>query len=66
MIGRFNVSNTLPALAVLLARGITFDKAVSTIENWNPQGRMQQLGTPGQAMVVVDYAHTPDALQKTL
>ena len=67
MIGRFNVSNTLASLAVLLARGITFDKAVSTIEKLESvQGRMQQLGTPGQAMVVVDYAHTPDALQKTL
>jgi UDP-N-acetylmuramoyl-L-alanyl-D-glutamate--2,6-diaminopimelate ligase len=51
----------------LLARGVEWDKAVSVIEKLSSvQGRMQQLGTPGQAMVVVDYAHTPDALQKTL
>lgn len=67
MIGRFNVSNTLATLAVLFARGISFEKAVAIIEKLDSvQGRMQQLGTPGQAMVVVDYAHTPDALQKTL
>ena len=67
LIGRFNVSNTLATLGVLLARGVEWDKAVSVIEKLSSvQGRMQQLGTPGQAMVVVDYAHTPDALQKTL
>ncbi|WP_329604987.1 UDP-N-acetylmuramoyl-L-alanyl-D-glutamate--2,6-diaminopimelate ligase [Undibacterium flavidum] len=66
-IGRFNVSNILGVLGVLLVRGISWERAVVTIEKLTSvQGRMQQLGSAGQAMVVVDYAHTPDALEKTL
>lgn len=66
-IGRFNVSNILGVLGVLLVRGISWDRAIATIEKLTSvQGRMQQLGSAGQAMVVVDYAHTPDALEKTL
>ncbi|GGX14352.1 UDP-N-acetylmuramoyl-L-alanyl-D-glutamate--2,6-diaminopimelate ligase [Undibacterium macrobrachii] len=67
MIGRFNVSNVLGVLGVLLMKGIAWERAVATIEKLTSvQGRMQQLGSQGQAMVVVDYAHTPDALEKTL
>lgn len=67
MIGRFNVSNVLGVLSVLLAKGIDWNVAVSAIEKLNSvPGRMQQLGTAGRAMVVIDYAHTPDALEKTL
>lgn len=67
MIGRFNVSNVLSVLALLLSRGLGWDKAVNIIEKLEPvKGRMQQLGTQGQALVVVDYAHTPDALEKTI
>ncbi|MDO9193398.1 MAG: cyanophycin synthetase, partial [Undibacterium sp.] len=54
-------------LSVLLARGIAWSKAVGAIEKLNSvPGRMQQLGTAGHVMVVIDYAHTPDALEKTL
>ena len=67
MIGRFNVSNVLGVLSVLLARGIAWSKAISAIEKLDAvPGRMQQLGSAGHAMVVIDYAHTPDALEKTL
>jgi UDP-N-acetylmuramoyl-L-alanyl-D-glutamate--2,6-diaminopimelate ligase len=67
MIGRFNVSNVLGVLSVLLAKGIKWDAAVSAIEKLESvPGRMQQLGSAGRAMVVIDYAHTPDALEKTL
>lgn len=67
MIGRFNVSNVLGVLCVLLARGVTWAKAVGAIEKLQSvPGRMQQLGTAGHVMVVIDYAHTPDALEKTL
>lgn len=66
-IGRFNISNVLGVLGVLLMRGIAWERAISTIEKLTSvPGRMQQLGSAGQAMVVVDYAHTPDALEKTL
>ena len=67
MIGRFNVSNVLGVLSVLLAKGISWSVAVSAIEKLESvPGRMQQLGSAGRAMVVIDYAHTPDALEKTL
>lgn len=67
MIGRFNVSNVLGVMGVLLAQGIAWDKTVGIIEKLNSvPGRMQQLGSSGQVMVVVDYAHTPDALDKTI
>lgn len=67
MIGEFNVSNILGVLAVLLAQGITWQAASQVISSLNPvAGRMQQLGAANQVMVIVDYAHTPDALEKTL
>ncbi len=67
LIGRFNVSNVLAVLAVLLAEGISWNKAVDALEMLAPvPGRMQQLGSQGHAMVVIDYAHTPDALEKTV
>jgi UDP-N-acetylmuramoyl-L-alanyl-D-glutamate--2,6-diaminopimelate ligase len=67
LIGRFNVSNILAVIAVLCSKGIPFNKVVAAIEKLNPvAGRMQLLARPGHVMVVIDYAHTPDALEKTL
>lgn len=67
LIGKFNVSNILAVLAVLFSKGIAWNKAVAIVEKLTPvPGRMQLLGTAGHVMVVIDYAHTPDALEKTL
>lgn len=67
MIGEFNVSNVLGVLGVLLANGVAWQTAAETVSLLEPvAGRMQQLGSPNQVMVVIDYAHTPDALEKTL
>lgn len=67
LVGRFNVSNVLAVMAVLLGNGHSFVRVVSIIEKLTPvPGRMQLLGTAGHAMVVIDYAHTPDALEKTI
>ncbi|MBI1890037.1 MAG: UDP-N-acetylmuramoyl-L-alanyl-D-glutamate--2,6-diaminopimelate ligase [Burkholderiales bacterium] len=66
-IGRFNVSNVLAVLAVLLAKGIPFETALAAIEKLTAvPGRMQRLGGDEAPLVVIDYAHTPDALEKTL
>ncbi|HYD80863.1 MAG TPA: UDP-N-acetylmuramoyl-L-alanyl-D-glutamate--2,6-diaminopimelate ligase [Paucimonas sp.] len=67
MVGQFNVSNVLGVLGVLLAKGIEWTEAVDAIEALLPvPGRMQQLGGQDAPLVVIDYAHTPDALEKTL
>jgi UDP-N-acetylmuramoyl-L-alanyl-D-glutamate--2,6-diaminopimelate ligase len=65
--GRFNVSNLLAVLATLLASGETLDQAVSQLARLTPPpGRMQMQGGTDEPLVIVDYAHTPDALEQAL
>jgi UDP-N-acetylmuramoyl-L-alanyl-D-glutamate--2,6-diaminopimelate ligase len=67
LLGRFNAANLLGVLGVLLAAGVKLDDATSAIETVEPvPGRLQMLRQPGRPLVVVDYAHTPDALEKVL
>jgi UDP-N-acetylmuramoyl-L-alanyl-D-glutamate--2,6-diaminopimelate ligase len=67
LVGRFNVSNVLGVAAVLLARGVALHAVVDAIEALTAvPGRMQQLGGQDAPLIVIDYAHTPDALEKTL
>ncbi|HQR59772.1 MAG TPA: UDP-N-acetylmuramoyl-L-alanyl-D-glutamate--2,6-diaminopimelate ligase [Methylophilaceae bacterium] len=67
LFGRFNAYNLLAVLATLLASGIELDDAVQALRELRPvAGRMQLLGGGKQPTVVVDYAHTPDALEKVL
>ena len=67
LIGRFNVYNVLAVLATLLASKVSLDDAVEAISHIeSAAGRMQQLGGGDLPLVVVDYAHTPDALEKVL
>jgi UDP-N-acetylmuramoyl-L-alanyl-D-glutamate--2,6-diaminopimelate ligase len=67
LVGHFNVSNALAVLGALLAKGVALKNAVDAIETLAPApGRMQQVGGQDAPMVVIDYAHTPDALEKTL
>ncbi len=67
LIGRFNVYNVLAVLATLLASNVSLQDAVEAISHIrSAPGRMQQLGGQQLPLVVVDYAHTPDALEKVL
>ena len=67
MIGRFNVSNILAVLATLFASGVVWRDAIHAVEQLTPvAGRMEQLSAAGRVLVIIDYAHTPDALEKTL
>ena len=67
LVGQFNVSNVLGIIGVLLARGTALRAAVDAVELLPAvPGRMQQLGGHDAPLVVIDYAHTPDALEKTL
>ncbi|MDO8812027.1 MAG: cyanophycin synthetase, partial [Gallionella sp.] len=67
LVGRFNAENLLGALAVLLVSGIELADAAASLSRVQAvPGRMQRLGTKDQPTVIVDYAHTPDALEKVL
>ena len=67
LVGAFNASNLLGVLGVLLVSGTGLDAAVSALADVvPPHGRMQRFGGAGDPLVVVDYAHTPDALEKAL
>ncbi len=65
--GKFNASNLLAVLASLLVSGITFEQAIKVMQELKPvAGRMQSFGGEKTPIVIVDYAHTPDALEKVL
>jgi UDP-N-acetylmuramoyl-L-alanyl-D-glutamate--2,6-diaminopimelate ligase len=67
LIGRFNAANLLGALAVLLVSGVELEDAVHELGLQKAvPGRMQSMGGKDVPAVVVDYAHTPDALEKVL
>jgi UDP-N-acetylmuramoyl-L-alanyl-D-glutamate--2,6-diaminopimelate ligase len=66
-LGRYNAYNLLGTLAVLLASGVTLRKAIAALAALKPvPGRLQRLGGGAKPLVVVDYAHTPDALGQVL
>ncbi len=65
--GDFNVENVLCVLAVILALGASLSEATKKLAKLQPvAGRMQQFGGDDQPLIFVDYAHTPDALDKVL
>jgi UDP-N-acetylmuramoyl-L-alanyl-D-glutamate--2,6-diaminopimelate ligase len=68
LIGEFNVDNVLTVLAVLLAWDIPLAQAISALEQCRAaSGRMEMFGGRGLTpLAIVDYAHTPDALAKSL
>lgn len=67
LIGSFNAENGLVVLGMLLAAGLGLDEAVSRLSRVTaPPGRMELFAVPGGPLIVVDYAHTPDALEKAL
>ena len=64
-LGRFNAANALGVLGCLLANGIALEDAKKRLAALPPvPGRMQALGE--HPLVVIDYAHTPDALENVL
>ncbi|TFH90515.1 UDP-N-acetylmuramoyl-L-alanyl-D-glutamate--2,6-diaminopimelate ligase [Vibrio ouci] len=67
LIGEFNASNVLLAMTTLLALGIDKQLLLDTASSLKPVlGRMELFTAENKAKVVVDYAHTPDALEKAL
>ncbi len=72
LLGEFNAYNLLAALGALLAGGVPLADATAALEKVTPvPGRMQRVSGPlagasGEPTVIVDFAHTPDALEKVL
>ena len=67
VLGRYNVSNALAVISTLLALGVPWADALAGCEGLQAvNGRMQRLGLEGTPNVVIDYAHTPDALTQVL
>lgn len=67
LLGRFNISNLMAVLGVLGIYRIPVKVALGHMEKLRTvKGRLQQFGGRKKPLVIVDYAHTPDALGKTL
>jgi UDP-N-acetylmuramoyl-L-alanyl-D-glutamate--2,6-diaminopimelate ligase len=67
LLGAFNGENLMAALGALLAAGLSLDDAVSRLQKVQTvPGRMELFAQPGMPRVVVDYAHTPHALETAL
>jgi UDP-N-acetylmuramoyl-L-alanyl-D-glutamate--2,6-diaminopimelate ligase len=65
--GRFNVSNALAALSVVEAMGLDLSHAVSVLaDSSGVPGRMERVHAGQPFALIVDYAHTEDALRKVL
>ncbi len=67
LIGQYNVSNLLGVIGAMRAVGVALADAVAACGALSPvPGRMDRLSIPGKPLVAVDYAHSPDALDKAL
>jgi UDP-N-acetylmuramoyl-L-alanyl-D-glutamate--2,6-diaminopimelate ligase len=67
LVGRFNVSNALAAATTAIAVGVPFDAVIAGLgAPVRVPGRFEQVPTGRDFAVLVDYAHTPDALETVL
>ncbi|MDR1996623.1 UDP-N-acetylmuramoyl-L-alanyl-D-glutamate--2,6-diaminopimelate ligase [Azonexus sp.] len=67
LVGRYNVANLLAVAAVLYDAGLPATEVVRRlVELTPPPGRMERVGGNGEPLVVIDYAHSPDALDNAL
>ena len=65
--GEFSVYNSMGAVVCLAQMGLSIDKAVEAVASFgNVPGRMEVVPTNTDYTVVIDYAHTPDALENVI
>ncbi|MBU2409641.1 MAG: UDP-N-acetylmuramoyl-L-alanyl-D-glutamate--2,6-diaminopimelate ligase [Gammaproteobacteria bacterium] len=67
LIGEYNVANLLGVVGTLRSLGLSLADAVAACSALESvPGRMERVAMPGRPLAVIDYAHTPDALDKAL
>jgi UDP-N-acetylmuramoyl-L-alanyl-D-glutamate--2,6-diaminopimelate ligase len=67
LVGHYNVSNVLGVIACMRALGCSLADAVQACRSLPAvPGRMQTVGEAGEPLVVIDYAHTPDAVAQAV
>jgi len=67
LLGEFNVSNALAAIAALYAEGYHIEEILKALSAIAPvEGRMQKVEVEAPISVFIDYAHTPDAIEKAI
>ncbi|WP_250656828.1 UDP-N-acetylmuramoyl-L-alanyl-D-glutamate--2,6-diaminopimelate ligase [Alkalimarinus coralli] len=67
LLGAFNLSNVMAVIGVAYAMGYGIDEICQAVAGLSPvTGRMQSYSVEGQPGIIVDYAHTPDALKNAL
>ncbi len=67
LLGHFNVYNALAAVAALVAEGYAIERVIGALEAIPPvEGRMQKAEIDAPISVFIDYAHTPDAIEKAI
>lgn len=63
LVGRFNLMNTLGVVGAAMASGVDLDTIVNGLENYSETpGRLQKVDCGQPFSVLIDYAHTPDAI----
>ncbi len=67
LFGRHNVENVLAAIATVQQFGLTLAEIAEALPHcFGAPGRLQRIGGPSEPALFVDYAHTPDALQRII
>ncbi|AYC29047.1 UDP-N-acetylmuramoyl-L-alanyl-D-glutamate--2,6-diaminopimelate ligase [Paenisporosarcina cavernae] len=67
LLGKFNVYNALASIAALSAKGYPIEELVLYLQQLHPvKGRMERLETGYPISIYIDYAHTPDAIEKAI
>lgn len=67
LIGKFNIENAALAVSYLILNGVSVEQTTELLKNADgAPGRMDRITISNGAVAVVDYAHTPDALEKAL
>jgi UDP-N-acetylmuramoyl-L-alanyl-D-glutamate--2,6-diaminopimelate ligase len=67
LVGEFQISNALVSAGLALASGITVDQCLAALSSLKGvRGRLERVGVHNGGLIIIDYAHKPDALKAVL